>query len=247
VVIGASGDDTLNGSVWVFASHSSLTVTLAGRGTGSVSGSGINCPTTCSQTFRDGTEATLTATPDDGDVFAGWSGGGCSDTSAVCRLRVDSDTIVTAIFDRAPVAPATVVTLTATVARPLAPRCAARALSSKVLVAKPKRRSKASVGTLSLRVVCDQAATITLAGTVTASLGKKPKHGRQRTKTYKLKVVRNSLRALAIKTLVIKVPRGALSGLKRNARESAALNLTFTNKNGTGSGRVSIARLRPAR
>ncbi|RJX20762.1 MAG: hypothetical protein C4563_05810, partial [Desulfobulbus sp.] len=59
-----------------------LTVTLAGSGTGSVTSSpaGIDCGTDCSDTFDYGTAVTLTATAAEGSRFAGWSGDGdCGD------------------------------------------------------------------------------------------------------------------------------------------------------------------------
>src|SRR6202041_2459883 len=58
------------------ASAETLTVTLAGTGSGTVTdGTGaINCPTTCTANFPSGTQITLTAFPDDGSTFTGWSG-----------------------------------------------------------------------------------------------------------------------------------------------------------------------------
>ena len=48
-----------------------LTVTQAGSGSGSVTGSGISCTPTCSKAYPVGTEVTLTATPAAGSVFDG--------------------------------------------------------------------------------------------------------------------------------------------------------------------------------
>ncbi len=42
---------------------------------------------------------TLTATPDAGSVFAGWSGGGCSGTGT-CILTMNADTTVTATYSK---------------------------------------------------------------------------------------------------------------------------------------------------
>ncbi len=75
-----------------------LTVTKAGTGTGYVGGAGgIDCGPTCSVSFLQGTQATLTAVPDDGSDFTGWSGGGCSGTNT-CAVTLDASTDVTATF-----------------------------------------------------------------------------------------------------------------------------------------------------
>ncbi|MFH0791747.1 MAG: PKD domain-containing protein [bacterium] len=53
-----------------------LTVTKSGTGTGVVtsSPSGINCGGDCTEPYNSGTGVTLTATPDAGSTFTGWSG-----------------------------------------------------------------------------------------------------------------------------------------------------------------------------
>ena len=58
----------------------SLTVSLAGSGSGRVTGSGISCPGTCSHSYTAGTTVTLTASAASGSNFSGWSGGVCSGT-----------------------------------------------------------------------------------------------------------------------------------------------------------------------
>ncbi len=76
----------------------SVTVTVAGGGTGTVTSSpaGINCPTTCSASFMQGTQVTLSETPGAGYTFAGWSGA-CTGTSG-CSLTVTAQNLVTASF-----------------------------------------------------------------------------------------------------------------------------------------------------
>src|SRR3984885_4584166 len=74
-----------------------LTIGLAGTGWGSVTGSGIACPGTCSKTFAAGTVVTLTATAASGSRFSGWSGAGCSATGS-CPLAMSSNQSVTATF-----------------------------------------------------------------------------------------------------------------------------------------------------
>ena len=76
-----------------------LQVNKAGTGTGTVTSnpSGISCGSTCSATFAKGTTITLSAMPDAGSVFAGWSGG-CSGTGN-CTVTLNSNTTVTATFN----------------------------------------------------------------------------------------------------------------------------------------------------
>ena len=75
-----------------------LSVERVGTGTGRVSGSGIDCGSTCTVQLYAGSHVTLTATPDAGSVFSGWSGA-CSGT-ADCVVDVTADTSVTATFTR---------------------------------------------------------------------------------------------------------------------------------------------------
>ena len=78
-----------------------LTISFAGTGGGTVRGPGISCPGDCTQTYADGTDLMLTATPDAGSSFAGWSGS-CSGSSATCDLEMNGDDGVTATFETAP-------------------------------------------------------------------------------------------------------------------------------------------------
>jgi len=94
---------TINAATSVTASFVqssfTLSVTTSGNGAGSVASfpAGISCGATCSQAFTSGTAITLAATPAVGSKFAGWSGGGCSGTSA-CTLNMNAPTSVTAAF-----------------------------------------------------------------------------------------------------------------------------------------------------
>jgi len=79
-----------------------LTVSLAGTGTGAVSdGTGaIACPSTCSHAYPVNGQVTLTASPASGSTFTGW-GGACSGTGT-CQVTMSSDMNVTATFTAQP-------------------------------------------------------------------------------------------------------------------------------------------------
>src|SRR5262249_1775544 len=74
----------------------SLTVAVAGSGSGTVSGPGIDCGADCSEAYDDGSQVALTAAPAPGSTFTGW-GGACSGTGP-CAVAMDSDKSVTAAF-----------------------------------------------------------------------------------------------------------------------------------------------------
>lgn len=76
-----------------------LSVSKAGSGSGTVTSAdgGIDCGGTCSDSYASGTMVTLTATPDDGSTFVGWSGSGCSGTGT-CTVTMSSDQGVSATF-----------------------------------------------------------------------------------------------------------------------------------------------------
>lgn len=83
-----------------------LTVVKSGTGTGTVQtavcSTGIDCGADCTETYPEGTMVSLSATPDPGSYFAGWSGGGCSGTG-ICSVLMGADTTVTAMFNLNPV------------------------------------------------------------------------------------------------------------------------------------------------
>jgi hypothetical protein len=79
---------------------SDLTVNKTGTGSGKVTSSpaGIDCGATCSAGFVDGTSVTLTATPNPGSAFDGWSGGGCLGNGE-CTFLLNQNTTITATFN----------------------------------------------------------------------------------------------------------------------------------------------------
>lgn len=75
-----------------------LVLTVAVSGSGSVAGTGINCPADCSEVYDPGTVVTLTATAGSGSSFDGWSG--CDTRSGdQCTMDMTTDKSVTASFD----------------------------------------------------------------------------------------------------------------------------------------------------
>jgi ABC-type transport system substrate-binding protein len=95
---------TMTGATSVVGAFAKKTFTLtiskdpAGTGTGTVTSDplGVDCGTTCAHAFDVNTAVTLTATPDTGSNFGGWSGA-CSGTGA-CNVTMDVAKAVTATF-----------------------------------------------------------------------------------------------------------------------------------------------------
>ncbi|MGI8900170.1 MAG: InlB B-repeat-containing protein [Nocardioides sp.] len=77
-----------------------LTVTKSGSGSGDVSSApkGVRCgeENDCSQEFPPGTVVTLTATPEVGSAFTGWTGATCSGTT--CTVTTDTAMDIGASF-----------------------------------------------------------------------------------------------------------------------------------------------------
>jgi hypothetical protein len=80
------------------ASSYGLAVSKQGSGTGLVSSSpaGISCGTSCQASFTSGSTVTLSAAPDPGSTFTGWSGD-CSGNGS-CQLAMSQARSVTATF-----------------------------------------------------------------------------------------------------------------------------------------------------
>ncbi len=89
------------GTVAATVQNFTLTVAKAGTGSGTVTATGINCGTDCTEIFSGSRQ--LTAAASAGSIFAGWSGGGCSGTAATCTVNLTANTTVTATFSTQPV------------------------------------------------------------------------------------------------------------------------------------------------
>src|SRR5439155_102448 len=76
-----------------------LSVSRAGTGTGTVTSApaSINCGSTCSATYTDGTMVALTAAADVNSSFTSWSG--CDSVSGnICNVTMNATRSVTATF-----------------------------------------------------------------------------------------------------------------------------------------------------
>src|SRR6202008_4937849 len=73
-----------------------LSVAKVGTGTGNVASSpvGIDCGDGCEAAYDAGTVVSLTATPDPGSVFAGWSGD-CTGSSCVVTMNGPRSVVAT--------------------------------------------------------------------------------------------------------------------------------------------------------
>jgi len=82
-----------------------LRVIKGGSGSGTVTSDplGIDCGVDCAQQGLS-TRMTLTAQPDDGSLFARWSGGGCAGTGLTCTVDMTATRTITAIFNSATIA-----------------------------------------------------------------------------------------------------------------------------------------------
>ena len=119
-VAGIRGDvdlDLLNGTDLDAITIQRLRLTVEGdAGTVTSSPGGIACRTACTRNFHPGTDLTLTAVPDDGAVFLGWSGA-CTGTGP-CVVRMNGHRSATATFTADPVPPSAAITTPTTHARP---------------------------------------------------------------------------------------------------------------------------------
>lgn len=80
-----------------------LSIIKIGNGTVTSSSAGIACGNDCAEAYPAGSTVTLTATPDSGAKFTGWSGGGCSGAGS-CLVTVNANLSVTATFTQLAVA-----------------------------------------------------------------------------------------------------------------------------------------------
>ncbi len=135
-----------------------LTVSLAGTGTGTVSGPGIACPGSCAGSYGASGAVTLTATAGARSTFAGW-GGACSGTTS-CKLAMSANRTVTASFTRTTTKPPRISSLKQSVST--------WREGNKLAQISAHRRKRPPVGT-TFSFDLDQPATLTLAFTQTTT------------------------------------------------------------------------------
>jgi hypothetical protein len=139
----------------------------------------------------------------------------------------------------------TTATVTATSAK-----CTLRAVGNKVLLAARKGKAANGApkpGTLSLTVTCNRAGKVKLTGTLTQLIGAKPKHRKQKSKTYKLGPVSGTVKAGKGLTLTVKLPAAAVTALGGGAQESATFTAVLTGPGATGRASAKIAALKGTR
>ena len=76
---------------------SSVTVTRVGTGSGTVTGTSINCGGSCTAPLALGTAVTLTAKPDSNATFGGWTGD-CAGAQVTCTFSISGENNVAANF-----------------------------------------------------------------------------------------------------------------------------------------------------
>jgi hypothetical protein len=101
----------------------------------------------------------------------------------------------------------------------------------------PKTSKASAQGKLRVVARCNQAATVTVRGTV------KRQRKNKSPKTYTLQPVTVSVAANAPKVVALQLPQEALSKLRDGAKESATFTLRATNANGVGTAHTSIEKI----
>ena len=104
--------------------------------------------------------------------------------------------------------------------------------------------SKVKAGQLRVTVTCTDNASVKLAGTLTMPEGKKPKHGRQRMRTYRLGPSTTTVAKGTGTVVAVKLPLNPVVVLARKVKESVKVTLSATSAGGSSHNGVSIDQLR---
>ena len=99
LILAGCGGSSNSGSTTPPPTTYVLTVTAPAANTGTITSNpgAISCPGTCTASFNQNTQVTLTAAPAANYTFGGW-GGACSGTSLTCQITITAATTVTATF-----------------------------------------------------------------------------------------------------------------------------------------------------
>jgi hypothetical protein len=76
-----------------------LTIGKTGLGTGTVTGTGLDCGTDCTELYPYETPVTIAAVAVSGSRFTGWSGA-CTGLAPTCALTMEATKVATASFGR---------------------------------------------------------------------------------------------------------------------------------------------------
>ena len=135
----------------VTAPERSLSVHTEGTGVGTVTSepAGITCPGECAARYEEGTVVTLSAEPEGGSRFAGWSGS-CSGTG-MCKVTIGEAQSVTASFE-------------AIGSGSEIPHCELKPQRDVLLAPRHGHKTNPLDGKLAVDVLCDQSSTVTVEG-----------------------------------------------------------------------------------
>ncbi len=225
----AAGDQS--GDVLTAVPGYTLSISIGGSGSGTVTSAGLSCARTCTHVYRPGAFVALRAASARGSRFAGWSGSGC-DGNGPCLLQMGADQSLSAMFASAPLA-----------------SCGLSVVSQRVtLPAVNKKRARVSPSShISLHATCDRAAALMLTGTLVEPLSGRLKRGAAPARSFGLGPVRASARAGQRVTLIVQLPGAALAALAGRASESATFLLSASDPGGTTHVAARAARLTAAR
>jgi hypothetical protein len=112
------------------------------------------------------------------------------------------------------------------------------------------KKAKKPKGVLTLTVRCDQAARVTITGTLNELIKMKTSRKHHRSTAtgvaFRLGPVSASAKARTTLTITLKLPSAAIAGLRKKRKESVTLALTAKNANGSGKAAATIRALKPA-
>jgi hypothetical protein len=109
---------------------------------------------------------------------------------------------------------------------------------------KRKAHAKLSSAQLRVTVTCTDNANVKLAGGLTAPVGKRPKHGKQRMKTYSLGPSTATVAKDVGTVVALKLPLYTVVALMAKAKESVKVTLDATSTDGPSHNSVSIKQLK---